>query len=458
MAEWTSAMPAPSRLSQLRPVRQIFQSLLSDVEAARFMLLSHDTTRSLLDGCSFTQHVFRPSSPSALRQTAALYAKYGLRMTRLCLPMQWWLEPEDNELTAPPLLPRSLLALAMGQKQESGQPGAWIFDQLASLQSTGDMAQEERTARTSNQAEALLERVNPYSGWQIKPYTHAYGGGHNHSIRPGLLPPGLRYLQLSYHFNLPLAPLSIPASVTFLQCGHRFNHSLDGVLPVGLLTLVLGDEFDSLLPPGAPAVVSASLVLGDDFNKPLPPHTLPSTLQRLRLGGFDHPLRVGALPPQLQHLDTGLRFNQLLTPGLLPCSLTHVRFSHSFNQPLVRGSIPEGVVHLSLGMAFNHPLRPGVLPSTLRELVLGDAFAHVLQVGSLPPHLELLRLPNGYRPPLHAQLWPSSLRLLNLRGYAGGVLEVGVLPDTLQYVAADEEQDGAIPANASQWLHWDMFG
>ena len=71
----------------------------------------------------------------------------------------------------------------------------------------------------------------------------------------------------------------------------------------------------------------------------------------------------------------GDAFNQPLSPGVIPHSVTHLRLSSHFNQPLQAGSIPHGgVVYLHLGRSFNQPLLSGMLPTSLRELVLSEYY------------------------------------------------------------------------------------
>ena len=419
--------------SHLGPVRHIFQSFLSDAEAALLMRVGH-TAMSLLSGYSFCQHVFRPGSPSGLSSMKALYERWDMRITRMCF-LRGWYGPLTDAVSGKSLLPSSLLALALGWVPEKEEATS-MFAHLATLTATGDLWEEETNAGTSNNGSTLLQRVQPHSSWRIKPYSHAYGC-HSLPIPLGAIPHGVRFLQLSYHFDHPLLPGSIPSTVRFLQCGHSFSQPLDGLLPEGLTHLILGDKFTAQLLPGS----------------------LPSSLQRLRLGAFDQPLHISSLPPHIQRLDMGLCFNQPLPPFVLPASLTHLKLSDRFSQQLVRDSIPSGVVHLSLGSAFDWPLQPGVLPSSLHELVLGDSFKQPLEPGSLPCHLRLLRLPGGYSQPLRSSLLPSSLHLVDLNGYAGEVAK-GVLPAALPWLAMHELQMSRIevPSNTCCIMGWDMFG
>ena len=275
----------------------------------------------------------------------------------------------------------------------------------------------------------------------MKPYSKVEGGYPLKPIPPGAIPHGVRFLQLAESYNRPLLPGAIPTTVRFLQCGRSFNQPLaeEGALPDTLTHLILGDMYAAELPSSG----------------------LPSSLQRLRLGGYSQSLQPHYLPPRLERLDMGVHYNQPLPPGVLPPSLTHVRLSDRFKQRLVLGSIPLGVVHLSMGRAFNFPLPAGVLPSTLHELLLSDGFRHPLGPGSLPSQLRLLRMPAGYAHTLHPSLFPSTLQAMDLIGYMGEVAE-GVLPAHLRWLSLYDSQveHVAVPASTDCFLvmEFDSFG
>ena len=104
-------------------------------------------------------------------------------------------------------------------------------------------------------------------------------------------PPSLRCLPFENAFNQPLdAPL--PASLTALQFGARFNQSL-GLLSPLLVTLVFGAE----------------------FNRPL--HPLPVALRTLRFGQkLNQPIVLRVLPPALQTLGFSSAFERQLLPNV----------------------------------------------------------------------------------------------------------------------------------------------
>jgi len=72
--------------------------------------------------------------------------------------------------------------------------------------------------------------------------------------------------------------------------------------------------------------------------------------------------------------------------GVLPDSLTHLKFTGRFDQPIgvLEGMLPQGLIHLELGGDFNHPVAVGVLPPSLTIVNLGWNFRQPIRKGVLP--------------------------------------------------------------------------
>ena len=230
-------------------------------------------------------------------------------------------------------------------------------------------------------------------------------------IPPGLLPHGLRVLQVGDQFRSPLQPGSIPLTVEVLDLGRRYNHPLSGVLPPSLVHLKLGRR----------------------YNQPMAPGTLPPSLECLELSGdFDQPLGVGCLPSSLRLLRLSDSFEQLSPAGLvLPHSLTHLSV-WSLSAEVV---LPPHLISLSL-CDFTSPndLVPLYwLPSSLRELVVENDFAPFsLQPGLLPEGLQLLRMSYHSRSPPQPFVLPHSLLALDLCEVWDAMLEDLVQPPGLE--------------------------
>ena len=407
----------PCLLPLLQPVRHCLHPFLSGSDATRLMQASGSITACLLADYAFVDHVFTYRTATAARCSFALFARYHMRILRLCLPRKWN-EPLIDHTTGQSVLPASLVALTMGDEGnlESGQSVAYAAFDGSNRQLEAENAEEGKAEAEEEESEfhRLIRPVdieNSY-GWL------RWGGilGGNLLIPLGALPRSLRFLQFSDPFNQPLQPGSIPDSVEALQFGHFFSH------PFGACDL--------------PASLT-HLVLGSSYNQPLLPGVLPVGLLRLHLGGsYNHPILVGSLPPQLQQLSLSYSYNQPLLPGAIPPSVTHLRLGHFFNQPLQAGSIPEGVTHLNLGNAFSHPLLPGVLPTSLRELFVSPSYNHPFLPGSLPDGLKVLVFEywSSFQHTLQPGVIPASVIVVSMGRFYEAKLVAGGIPSTVRWL------------------------
>jgi hypothetical protein len=434
-AEATASSPVPASTStstaaadhisifSLSPVSTVVHAFLTDADGARGMQVSRAFTAALLCGFTFNAHVFRPASTPQLKNCLALYSRYGLRITRLCLPKDFN-EPLLEEGTGRPLLPESLIALTMGAGDASLAADS-MFNDLHNLLTTGEIRQHSAT--TDGEYSALLRRVDPASSWQLRPYSAVYSrfrGG----IPPGALPQRLRCLQFNDWYEPVLQQGSIPPSVTFLQLGRDYTQPLS-LLGASLTTLLLKPN------------ISGPFTAGD----------LPSSLRWLYLGqNFHQPLDVGALPPQLQGLDMGQPLSlPLLSPGAIPNSVTHLRFCKTFNQPL-DGLLPDNLQHLNLGWNYNHPITQNLLPSSLRELTMSFCYQRPLMPGSLPDGLQLLQLPDQmYAQPIRPGVIPPSVVLVVFPKEYSEELLMGAVPPSARWVRLPRSYEGKVEGRLS---------
>ncbi len=74
------------------------------------------------------------------------------------------------------------------------------------------------------------------------------------------------------------------------------------------------------------------------------------------------------IPQDVIHLTFEERFNQSLSIGVIPNSVTHLSFDicSRFNQPIVIGVIPNSVTHLEFGFDFNQSL---IIPNSVTHLI-----------------------------------------------------------------------------------------
>ena len=430
----------PCLLPHLHSVRHCLHPFLSATDAARLMR----TSRSIIDllaDYAFADHVFTYDNfynAADVRRNFAFYARYHMRILRLCLPYDWT-EPLVDVVTGRSLLPDSLLALTLGDDSTNGTVVHAALDGEG-----GEESEEEwdEDIAVNEFYRTLPVEAKAWKGldWNVKQYSSSHGT-FDQPIPPGALPRSLRFLQFAeYAFNQPLQVGSIPDSVEALQFSVHFNHPLQvGHLPASL----------------------THLVLGHNYNHPLLPGVLPSGLRWLDLGGqYSHLLLPGTLPSQLQQLSLSTFYNQPLNPGVIPSSVTHLHLSSSFNQRLQPGSIPEGVVHLELGAAFSHPLLPGMLPTSLRVLVVSQHYKDLFEPGSLPDGLRVLAfdLSSLFQQPLQPGVIPASVSVVSMGTRYSAELVAGGIPSTvrwLQLPAAYAEKDlSGVLSPATRVVWW----
>lgn len=235
---------------------------------------------------------------------------------------------------------------------------------------------------------------------------HLYmGESYNHPLKVGDIPYGVKYLFLSEDFNHPLIKDVIPNSVIYLEFGKSFNQ-----------TLKIGDIPNSV----------EQLIFGTNFDKPLKKGIIPNSVKYLILSNFreecdicnsdfydfNQPLEIGSIPDSVKHLTFGKCFNQPLKKGIIPNGVTHITFKGDFNQPLEKGSIPDSVVSL-IFTSFNKPLVPGILPNSITYLDLGQIFNEPLYPNSLPNNLTYLNL-GSLKPNLYTNFLPKIAKILSL--------------------------------------------
>ena len=346
----------------------------------------------------------------------ALYEAYDMRPTRMALfDDVEGLELEEGSGRSP--FPSSLTCLLFAKDEEESEDVVSVIDGNAalseSIQCLWTHPQAESEDEHYNQL-LMEDNMEPIESFAWSRGTLLY------PLPPGLLPHGLRHLQLTpwLRANSPLQVGSIPSTVEVLQLDYRPTHPLSvGMLPSSLVHLVLW---------------------GYDF--PLSPHVLPPSLQRLHLSGWSHPLTVNLLPASLRALDLS-SFDHPLPPHILPAGLTHLCF-RLFNHPLSVGSLPPSLVSLDLGEEFQHPLLPHALPSSLRVFFHSRASRHPLVQGVLPEGLVVLHWCWNRSYPdevamdvmrfLPPTALPSSLRVLDLAEC--GAHNVRGLPVTVRWL------------------------
>ncbi|KAN0015268.1 hypothetical protein ACTFIU_001594 [Dictyostelium citrinum] len=173
--------------------------------------------------------------------------------------------------------------------------------------------------------------------------------------------------------------------------------------------LMVGDIKDGL----------TSLKFGKRFDQILTPGILPTdgSLVEFNSGSAfkngDLELPVGALPSSITSLTLGNGFNSVVNENVLPEGLLKLRFK-GFNKMIVKNSLPNSLLELQFGRNFNRAISAhGTLPKSLTSLTLGIHFHHVIYIGTLPPTLKKLVIQSaGYNQKFEKRSLPDSLEHL----------------------------------------------
>ena len=288
----------PCLFPLLHPVRLCLHRFLDASDVLRFMQASHSTTVSLLADYTFVDHVstFHSHTVAETKRSIALFARYRMRILRMCLPASWKEGLIDSE-TGQSCLPPSLVALSLGQDSVleehridrrsvvyapfDGSDQQWSEDEW-------QYGEEERQLERRIESWERDNECNTWSNklWNVFEYA-SRRGYFNRPLPPGALPRGLRYVEFNYDFNQPLQVGSIPDTVEVIKFGRDFDQPLEvGHLPASL----------------------THLVFGRDYDQPLRPGVLPVGLRRLHLGSYNQPLESGVLPAQLRGLHLGYAY------------------------------------------------------------------------------------------------------------------------------------------------------
>ena len=402
--------PLYTAISAIRP---LFHRFLTDEDAGRLLRVARSFISPILSSFTFHHHIFEPPTLTSLHRMRRVYEENGLRVTQMGIPNVKDLSLDPVTGASP--LPSSLLALVLappmhGLYSSTAVEPAWAaFSAVAAdWQHRPPYCLPEADIGDERYRQLLvMEGTN--QRWQAVRFTDPLCDL-DCPLPPGLLPSGLRVLQLGHAYNnTPFLPGSLPSTLTFLQTGRKFKApiavgtlpasllhlSLDfgwdqplevGVLPPALLMLTMSSNWKQPLLPGVLPASLLALTLSTEWNWPLLPHVLPPSLLRFRLSGrYSHPLVPGVLPASLTSLDLNNSFDHPLHVGVLPASLRELTLSTEFSQRIEKGQLNEGLRYLRFATAgsgqYRRRLEPGVLPSSLVALDLTDRYRQVVEEG-----------------------------------------------------------------------------
>ena len=269
----------------------------------------------MLSAYTFTTHTYKPPSVASLRRLHDLCLAYQLRIIITHLVLGPGVRVVDFDHARPYWypFPASLTSLRIGQyRVEPAREVDWE-QHWAALSAAACHWQHTKPWQLPHSHPQAQAHGSEGQRWQQPPWCSAPKaelGSLQCRLPPGLLPRGLRVLQLHSDFNHRLEPASLPSS---------------------LISLELGVDIDQPLPAGMLQASLLHLTLGYGYRQPLGPGSLPPSLERLILRGW-LPLSAVVLPPSLRAL--------------------HL---HDFSQPLLPNAPPPSLLYLSLEQCY-HPV------------------------------------------------------------------------------------------------------
>ncbi|KAN0026371.1 hypothetical protein ACTFIV_007355 [Dictyostelium citrinum] len=196
------------------------------------------------------------------------------------------------------------------------------------------------------------------------------------SIPPNVLPNSIVSLRVDPSYMIKKG--SIPESVTKVD---GLNYKFSKFLPLtNLKKLKLNDDFNEKL-KGALDLPKDLQVLdmGGHFNEIIPPNSLPSSIEKLKLStNFSKPLKFDSLPISIRNLYLGISFNDPVLS--LPPFLETLNFGETFNLPFNSNILPKSLRSLRFGSSFDQMIitipEQFQFPQSLTLLELGHSFSH----------------------------------------------------------------------------------
>ncbi|CAM9414703.1 unnamed protein product [Scytosiphon promiscuus] len=175
------------------------------------------------------------------------------------------------------------------------------------------------------------------------------------------------------------------------------------------------------------------LRLGRRFNHPLSRIVWPASLLRLSFGtGFNPPIAGVVLPAYLQQLEFGDGFNRPIAGVMWPSSLQQLSFGYRFNQPIAQIVWPASLQQLSFGHRFDQPIVGTQWPATLRKLSFGNSFDQPVCGAVLPVSLQHLTFGDSFDQPFWGVFWPAFLQQLSFGSAFNQPIAEIIWPASLQ--------------------------
>lgn len=217
----------------------------------------------------------------------------------------------------------------------------------------------------------------------------------NQPISPGLIPKSVKYLDFGYDFNQKILPGTIPESVVELNLGWDFNQELIyGSVPTSIKKLKLGWHYNKNLTYGSIPFSVKKLCL-ESYELKIKPGDIPFGVTKLKFC-MNQKIISGLIPDSVTHLKFGIRFENKIEPNVLPASLLHLTFGNRFNKKIKPNTLPDAIQYLVLGKSYDKNIK--YFPRSLIYLSLGKKYFHKIDAQILTLRLGMPHIPNNYIP------------------------------------------------------------
>ncbi|GAM27256.1 hypothetical protein SAMD00019534_104310, partial [Acytostelium subglobosum LB1] len=268
-----------------------------------------------------------------------------------------------SHMIQPEALPNSLIYLTLGERN-THQLNTGVPQSLTSLTLYG----QQGMPLSQTLPPTIRHLVTFNSPWQPRLYTNM-----------------LESLEVNSEYGWSIKPATVPFSLTSLKLGCGFTDFTDGALPPSLETLVLGNDYDRPIGNGLLPDSIKHLKMGNNFNQLI--ETLPPALVTLEFGEcYNIPIiNDHWIPTTLQSLTFGLQFDQPLTAGLLPESLTHLRLGLCFKYTSM--DLPQSLTSLSLSITNRKKLA-----TAANGYLVFRSMLQLREIPSLPHHVKTLTI------------------------------------------------------------------
>eukprot|EP01132_Coremiostelium_polycephalum_P001095 gene1095-1386_t len=250
---------------------------------------------------------------------------------------------------------------------------------------------------------------------------------------------------------------SIPMSVTKLSLDIDFevgfSYPFEEALEVGSIVesverLTINHKFFKHNPQLIPSSCTDLKIIGWIYKKGDKGDQIPSQVRKLKIKGDYSASRLvpGCFPDTLTELDFGMYSpNSKLLSGIFPKSIRKLSLGY-FNRKIEIGGIPEQVEYLDLGPKFNQVILPRVIPQNIKTIIFDQEFEHRLTPDLIPINVENFHCPYG--PVIEIGMLSNLTKLKTIRFLSElNGIECGALPSSLTRLEFTEKIDFPIEAN-----------